>query len=99
MTDDYDNEPWYNAIDDDCCHEEYEDDILTGIATCDQCGHRWLRGADEIEAEIQRIAAYQDYEDLENRRQWWRDLLERVRSILPRRKRTALPVDDDLIPF
>lgn len=27
---------------DECPHEEYEADILTGIAACDMCGHRWI---------------------------------------------------------
>lgn len=28
--------------DDECLHEEYEIDILTGRATCDDCGHVWI---------------------------------------------------------
>lgn len=48
--------PWdaddpYPGDDRDLCdHEDYESDILTGLATC-QCGHRWHQTAQEISRE------------------------------------------------
>lgn len=92
--DGYDDEP----REDDCDHEDYEADILTGEATCHRCGHIWTQTPEEIEAEIDRQRAYSEYEDRENRRQWWRDLWERIRSFFPRRKRTST-ISDDGIPF
>lgn len=90
--DDYEDDPR-----DDCEHEDYESDILTGIASCHNCGHRWMQTREEIEAEHDRIAAYQRYQEREDRRQWWRELWDKVKSIIPRRKRD-LVIDDD-IPF
>jgi hypothetical protein len=82
----------------DCEHEEYEADILTGIASCDRCGHRWMQSFEEIEAEHMRIAAYQQYQDREDRRQWWRDLWYDVKSFFRWRKPPQMVHDDD-IPF
>ena len=36
---------------DECYHEDYEIDILTGIASCDGCGHRWMLTAKDFERE------------------------------------------------
>jgi hypothetical protein len=98
----YDDEP-----EDDCDHTDYESDILTGIASCDRCGHRWMQSLEEIEAEHRRISAYQEYEERENRRQWWSDLFYNVRHPLQAihwqmQKRGWLrrpAVTDDEIPF
>lgn len=42
----------------ECDHMDYEADILTGIATCPACGHRWTQSAEEIERERQAQIAY-----------------------------------------
>ncbi len=42
----------------DCDHEDYEADILTGIATCGRCNHRWMQTASEIERERLHAAEY-----------------------------------------
>lgn len=41
-----------------CDHEDYDADILTGVATCGLCGHRWTQTAAEIERERQAQVAY-----------------------------------------
>lgn len=43
---------------DDCWHEEYEIDILTGRAECCYCQHSWYLSDAELSAEIQRQADY-----------------------------------------
>jgi hypothetical protein len=43
---------------DDCCHEEYEADILTGIACCTSCGERWMQSPEECQRERERQAEY-----------------------------------------
>ena len=47
---------------DECDHEEYEADILTGVATCGMCGHRWHQTPQDIERENERRAAYEKWE-------------------------------------
>ena len=104
--DDYDNEPWYNAVDDDWCeHEEYDIDIVTGDWMCWRCGEHRAATTAEIEMMIQHQAEYAEYEDRENRRQWWRDRFgpilrwwEAVRSIFLRPK-PAVIIAEDEIPF
>lgn len=47
MTDDpYDYD---DAPEDECYHEEYDVDILTGMATCTYCGHRWMLSQEDFE--------------------------------------------------
>lgn len=108
--DDYDNEPWYNALDDDdpCDHEDREINIVDGRAFCWRCGEAWHATAAEIQAQIDHEADYNDHMEREERRQWWRDRLwplpgwwEAARSMFRRRK-TAAPnvwASDDEIPF
>lgn len=60
----YDDEP-----EDECEHEEYESDILTGRASCDRCGHTWFLSDDEIANEIERIRAYDEWQ-AEQERPW-----------------------------
>jgi hypothetical protein len=60
-------ECWSDEPEDECIHEEYEADILTGIASCDMCGHRWTLTDRQIEAESERIAAYEKEEAYWNR--------------------------------
>jgi hypothetical protein len=46
------NDPYPDDGDDLVCdHEDYEADIITGIATCPNCGHWWIQTAEEIERE------------------------------------------------
>lgn len=60
---------------DDCCHEEYDADILTGRATCTYCGHAWWQTTAEIRAEIERIRLYSEWEYEQHRPlvrfRWW----------------------------
>lgn len=108
--DDYDNEPWYNALDDDdCYHEDADRDILSGIAVC-SCGHRWTMTGEEIRQENDHIAAYCEMQEREYRRQRWRDRLwplpgwwESVRDWFRAQRAAAVPerrfTGDDEIPF
>jgi len=85
-----------DTLEDDCDHEDYENDILSGVAYCYRCGHRWVLSNEEVEREIERIAAYQRMEDHWNKWRWWHDLKSAVRSFFARRRRAP---DDDDIPF
>jgi hypothetical protein len=89
--DDYEGDDFF------CDHEDADLDILDGRYRC-LCGYSWLASEAEILSAIDAQAAYSEYEDRENRRQWWRDLWERVRSMFPRRK-PAVCVTDDEVPF
>lgn len=74
----------YDERDDDyyaeaeCEHEHYEIDVCTGRAECDQCSKSWYLDSDEIDAELERQANYQDECEREDRRQrrreFWRKL-------------------------
>ena len=93
----YDDEP-------ECDHEDYETDILDARCRC-VCGHSWHAEIEDINAEIERQARYQEDMDRENRRQWWRDRTYPVRMFIhrvlarvwPRRSLSVL--HDDEIPF
>ena len=52
---------WDDELEDECDHEEYEADILTGVATCGMCGHRWHQTPQDIERENERRAAYEKW--------------------------------------
>jgi len=80
-----------------CDHDDYESDILTGIATCWRCGHRWMQTNEEIAAEHERIARYQEWSEKEERRETWRQVRSWFRSLIPRRRKTTAL--DDEIPF
>lgn len=54
MTDDHN-------LPDDCDHWDAAIDILTGRATCYECGHTWYLTAADIEAEERSQAAYNAY--------------------------------------
>lgn len=83
---------------DDCDHDDYEADILTGIAMCHRCGHRWMQTNEEIAREIEHQAEYQRMQDRWNREQWWRDRWEWIRSFFPQRRQKAAEMNDE-IPF
>lgn len=86
---------------DDCDHEDYEADILTGMASCGRCGHRWMQTAQEIERERQAQIAYDAMCEAWEREQrslsyLLRRWVNRVRdAIWPRRRAEA----HDEIPF
>jgi len=48
-------------LEDDCFHEDYEADILTGIATCPRCGYRWMLTSQQRE---QELAAHKSWEKM-----------------------------------
>lgn len=94
--------------DDPCDHDEYEVDILDGRCWCDRCGHRWYATDEQVEREIERQAAYTEYEERENRKQWWRDRFDFILYPINRLRWKLQhlrwhwqrkPVLDDDIPF
>ncbi len=89
--DDYDEE-------DPCDHEDREIDILDGRARCPRCGESWWATNDEVLEQVDHEARYAEYEEQENRRQWWRDGWETVKSWFRWRKPSRFVSDDD-IPF
>ncbi len=83
---------------DECDHEHADFDILEGRMRC-MCGYqRWLT-AEDIDAEIAHMAAYNNLEgEITRQNRWWRRLLawarERWAAVLrPGR------VEEDGIPF
>lgn len=107
--DGYDNWKLASPYDDEseCDHDDYDCDVLDGRCRC-ICGHSWYASNEQVLAEIGRQREYSEWEEQENRRQWWGDLLYNVRHPLQAihwqlqkhgwlRPRTA-PTDDE-IPF
>jgi hypothetical protein len=84
--------------DDPCDHDDYEIDILDGRCRC-MCGHSWYASDEQVNAEIERQRQYCEYEERENRRQWWLDRWDSVKSFFRRRERGPALVSDDDIPF
>lgn len=77
----------------DCCdHEQFEIDVCTGRAQCDSCGHAWWASNAEVDAELDRIAAYDE---------WCRreDAIERGWSPLDVLRRIARSVKRWLAPM
>lgn len=103
-----DEEDEYNP-ERDCEHENYEIDVCTGRAECDQCSKSWYLSAEEIDAELDRQANYHEDCEREERRQrrlvFWRKLTLPIRwpifrmleRIWPRKSLVVLT--DDEIPF
>ncbi len=61
MRDDDPELGWWEADlddEDNCAHEEYEADILTGRAVCVMCGHAWYQTLEEIAREHEHEIAY-----------------------------------------
>jgi len=71
--DDYDDTPQ-----DECDHDAYEIDILTGRAECAFCSQSWYLTSEELDCEIERQASYHEDCEREERRQWWRDLFSPI---------------------
>src|SRR6185503_19015848 len=84
--DDMDYLDWEPDDPDPCDHDDYEVDILDYRCRC-VCGHSWHASAEQVLAEIERQREYYEYEERENRRQWWRDRWDSVKSLFRRRQR------------
>ncbi|MBX5089393.1 hypothetical protein [Rhizobium lentis] len=56
--DEYDSYWDYDDGDFDCDHEGYDIDILTGVAWCWRCQHKWFVTHEEITREIEHQAEY-----------------------------------------
>lgn len=93
--DDHDDEPGEY----DCYHEGYEGDILTGVATCWRCGHRWHMTQDEIEVEYDLLRAMAEEARPWNRfKRWVSDRIDAIGWAFRRRRAPAREIDDE-IPF
>lgn len=96
----YDDEP-----EDECDHEEYESDILTGRAECCKCPHTWYLSDDALRAEQERISEYNEWQRRESRREFWRKLTYPIRWTVYRVLNRIWPrkacgmLDDSEIPF
>ena len=101
----YDDYEEYEPDFERCDHDDYDADILTGRATCYRCGHSWYQTTEEINAAIERQREYSEWEERENRREFWRKLTLPVRwpifrlleRVWPRKSLSVLT--DDEIPF
>lgn len=89
----YDDDP----SQDDCDHDDYDADIITGDATCHRCSYRWHMSDEEIAAEHARIERYQEWKKRERRREWFRAVARWFSGFFPRRRK-AVDLDDE-IPF
>jgi hypothetical protein len=85
----------YDEREDECFHEDFEADI-NGRATCDYCGHSWWLSDEEIKAERELHAAYDQMMRREERRQWIDGWVRKL--AFWRRWRRPAPIDDEL-PF
>lgn len=60
--DEWDDYPEY-AETNDCDHEDYDLDILTGRASCNHCDHRWYMSEQEFKRHQELVAAPYPGED------------------------------------
>ena len=95
----------YDDYEDPCDHEDYDIDILTGEWWCPNCNERRTATEAEIVMMYRHMAEYAEYEERENRRQWWRDLFwpifwvrHKISAGCFRFKRGPAATDDE-IPF
>lgn len=90
---------WEEDHEEDCDHDDYDSDILSGRAQCYRCGYSWWQTTEEIEAEFDRIRRYAEWEE-EQRRPWnrFREWLWNLRMSWRRRLVSPKATDDD-IPF
>jgi hypothetical protein len=92
---------------DQCDHDDYDVDIVTGRASCSNCLAHWYVRDEEIQRQIEHEATYHEHMERENRRQWWSDLFYNLRHPLRAahwqlQKRGWLQhraISDDDIPF
>jgi hypothetical protein len=93
------NDPYPGDDPPHCDHEDYDADILTGIATCWDCGRRWTQTAAEIE--LMRQAQIAHDKMIEDDEREARSLLGKVRRLVCRVRqwwqRPAQSTDE--IPF
>jgi hypothetical protein len=89
-----------------CDHGDAEYDIMMGEASCSRCGAKWWLTNEEIAAECQRIAEYQEAMEREERWARWYRLTAWMRGLIPvawrlrrSRKISKLLISDDEIPF
>lgn len=73
---DWDDEPYDDDLPDECDHDDYEVDILSGRAECSRCPHTWYLTIDDVEREIDRIREYDAWQVEQYRRDelsehWW----------------------------
>jgi len=93
-----DNEDCWD--DDYCTHDDYEIDTISGHCRCYSCGRSWWASDDQIQAEIDHQNAYVEWTERENRREWWRNLRDKMFGWIHRPLARRAPVlDDDEIPF
>jgi hypothetical protein len=107
--DDDDCEPCHCGDDDyPCDHAARDIDILTGRWSCYRCGEAGWATSEQIDAEIKHQREYAEWEERENRMEWWRGLVwpivrtfrrtvERFR--IWRAGLTFREAEDDEIPF
>lgn len=78
---------------DHCDHEDYESDILTGVASCGRCGHRWHQTPEEIQREREAQAAFDEACD-----KWEMEICP-PRAWELHTDHTPADKDDDELPF
>jgi hypothetical protein len=93
----------------DCEHDDYDIDVCMGRASCGCCSKVWYLDSAQIDAELDRQAAYHEdcerWERQQSRREFWRKLTLPIRwpifrlleRLWPRKSLSVLT--DDEIPF
>lgn len=91
--------------DDDCDHEHFDIDILSGRASCNDCLASWYATNEQIEAQHRHEIEYAEWVDQQQRRERWEWLARPwrwfwYRALLPLSPRKATGMlHDDEIPF
>lgn len=69
-----------DEYDDDVCdHDDYDVDILEGRARCNRCSESWHVTEEEVARQIEHQRQYSEWEERENRREFWRRLTHPIR--------------------
>lgn len=81
-----------------CDHDNYDIDVCTGRAECDQCGTSWYVTGQEVDAELDRQVAYDAECEKWERAERWNRFKSFVRSLFCWPRKSKL-INDDEIPF
>ena len=94
-------EAWDDQYDDwdhGCDHEDYTVDILTGRCECDRCPVSWQATNEQVEREIEHQRKWHEYQERENRREFWRhkfrwpiQLWDRIKGLMSGDPKDGIP--------
>lgn len=90
---------------DECYHEDYDIDLLSGRCHCNRCSESWSASAEEMQAAFDHEREYAEWVDKQHRRElrlkltlWSRwPLFRLLEKVWPRKAGRVL--DDSEVPF